>query len=1126
MNRPKFEKAVRSGSWQRVVTGNVTADTAKTWNAQLVRTERLLVPMDVRALVVPPAGGVTHVPTVTAPDPQATEPWPAPPQPFGRAVVRKIGVYLHFAMPDALTRGTRQSAGIEPTDGGVGLPALPDRFLVVRLVHGGTQRREWVLEADAARRTPLASWSEGRQGAPAANALAVIPPEELTAMAGGDVAWAATVDAVVDRFAMHDDLEDIPASKRSTAMLTYFVTGWWSRPDLDPLAGVQSPSQYSARLKSLGWTAPMLRARSTKGRMAEDGARADIGLSSDAPKLGHIGKKWTAEVMATKDVNLLGPQQPSILPLVPSATLLHGTAYGVSAGGKGPDLRPKGEDLLFSLGTHPSDSLAAMLARDARETRASTESMVAAFEMQLLPTLNQPDGVVTLDEERHARAFIGRSGGARSVDDRIAQGDPPGWPRQSGGLAPKTVESGSTTGELAGSSNKAVRLDFGLRRAQARPQLKPALERLREHGTLREPRSFRGVSVPLPRYHHPSDFSLVVRGAARSQRHGGDGRFDAQGRLACRIPSEVITGYSGVLDESDLPGTFRSLGSGEIPPEVDLLLREVVLTDPYRLTELAALAAARRQLPVAAVTQRLEAEAALRHSAGVTNGGAIAPDLQEQLLRASIVVGQDPSPVATHLWSQPWVPLWCEWELSLRLDDVDDGWTLDTLDLIPHEGVAESVAAETFVGRTLLTSAPARALAADIEQWLAEEEERDAAGEGQVTEAQEAILATAAAAAGGADILAGALEGVREKLLGLDPARARMERIEEPGLPRLRPKPSAPPRLLTGGFAKITRLRLVDAFGRHIDVPPTVLDALTVSGPLESPALTPEFRFPARYQVPARIMLRFVDASAEDGTTAVESRVDQESPESSRGPLAGFLLPDHVDEALEFFDAEAEPLGQLMHDPLTGRVIWEGAPGTPGPLGAPPEGDHPAAKHMARLATGLVDADTRARERENGAGESALAALLRVIDTTLWTTDPFGATVTGAVSTIVGRPIAVVRATLRVDILEDMDALDFDSDADRQERQAAYAALAERALQVRLGEVTRIDDGLLAYAIDDAYDQLRVISPEARLEARESGPGEGHFRAFGIASQDAPMSRPVEHPYLSESPAVRIHVGQ
>ncbi len=1127
MSSVKRRKVVEEGSWQRIVGADVSAHVAHTWDPTLRRDERLLVPMDVRALVVPVGTPVTKVPTVTAPEPGAAEPWPLPPAPFSDATQRARGIYLHFAMPDALTRGARQPAGTAATNESLGLQPLPDRFVVVRLVHGGSSRTAWMLEADRATRTPLADWSESMERpAQPPHAPPIIPPNDLTAVAGGDVAWAATVDAVSNRFSFYDAFEDLPTASRRNAVITYFVAGWWSRADLDPLAGVTSIGQYAKRLESLGWTAPTLRGDDTYQRLAENEGRQQENLSSGYSQPGGLGKLGLTEAYAATDLRIDGKIQPSALPVVPSLTLVHGAAFGVRADGAGPDLRPDADSLQVAIGPNPTAALAALLAEGSDAERLSGERLFAAFQMGLLETVSKVDGLSGIDEQRHAREFVAMSGGARAVADRIGEGDPMGWPTPSASLDGHDAAAPAKQAQ----PDKKIKLEFSDARAQAGGQRteanKPRFEAWRAHGTLRKPRQFRDVSVPLPRYHYPADLALLVRGAARSPRHGGDGRFDPQGRLACRVPSSVIRGFAGVLDTDDLPTGLRTLGSGALPLEVDLLLREVVLTDPYRIAELAALASQHRGLQANAVTTRIQAEAALRYYGVAAEGGPLDAETADVLRKSSIADGDAPSPVASHLWSQPWVPLWCEWELTLRIDDAREGWDLGVVDLQARPTTAATAEPEVHRGRTLVTSSSARALAADIRKWMAAEDQRDAAGQGQLSEADEETLRHAARAADGADMLAGALEGVRSALLGLDPARARLERVETADLPPLRPKAVALPRLLCGGLAELTRLRVVDAFGRHLDVPRAVLDAMKFPVTDAAPEETPGFVLPPRLQRPSRLMLRLVDASAPDGVRAEESRVDQEHAEQSRSPLVGFLLPDHLDEALEFFDAQATPLGQLMHDPFTGSVLWEGAPGTPGPLGVPPEGGHPAVKHLTRLATGLIQADARARA-VGGMEESALSALLRVIDTTLWTTDPFGATGTSAIAALVGRPIAVVRASLWLDVLSDVDNLDYEVEpADRDARRRAFEELAARVIRIRLGEVTRSDDGLLAYAIDDRYDQLRAISPDVRLAARESGPGQGHFRAFREASRGAPPWRAITHPYIDTAEGLDIHPGQ
>jgi hypothetical protein len=78
---------------------------------------------------------------------------------------------------------------------------------------------------------------------------------------------------------------------------------------------------------------------------------------------------------------------------------------------------------------------------------------------------------------------------------------------------------------------------------------------------------------------------------------------------------------------------------------------------------------------------------------------------------------------------------------------------------------------------------------------------------------------------------------------------------------------------------------------------------------------------------------------------------------------------------------------------------------------------------------------------------------------------------------------------------------------------------------VRLGELTRTDDGLLAYAIDDDYHHLRVVAPEIRDQARASGRLVGQLSTFARGSQTIPPVAPITHPYLAKDPELRARAG-
>src|SRR5439155_11470009 len=135
---------------------------AVTWHPELPRTPRVLVPIQVDALVVRTIGGVWADCRMRDPDPNSEALIDAGsllPPPFAELdAARPRGVYLHWALPDALTRGVGSAPPDDSTPAErdaanrVTFPAIPDRWLVMRI--GGTavnirSRRAvtgWVIE--------------------------------------------------------------------------------------------------------------------------------------------------------------------------------------------------------------------------------------------------------------------------------------------------------------------------------------------------------------------------------------------------------------------------------------------------------------------------------------------------------------------------------------------------------------------------------------------------------------------------------------------------------------------------------------------------------------------------------------------------------------------------------------------------------------------------------------------------------------------------------------------------------------------------------------------------------------------------------------------------------------------
>ena len=669
----------------------------------------------------------------------------------------------------------------------------------------------------------------------------------------------------------------------------------------------------------------------------------------------------------------------------------------------------------------------------------------------------------------------------------------------------------------------------------------------------------------------PLDPQIGLHGAGRSLRHGGDGRGDPDELLGCRRGSQIAQRYSGLLDGAAL---VPALSSGALPDETTALVREALLLSPTLLPWLAAQAtpggapapaqaagpgatpgtgpgaaqdaapgaAPRGPAPPAEPMARLGAELALRFgpsggylgkaAAGLTIGrGDLDPvgsSTLELLRRHSLLDGVEPDLVALTSWAQPWIPAWLEWELAVTPAADLSGWLLGPVDYEPASPDQAGPAAAggppvTVSGRAHLTTAPGTRLAGAVATWLTAEQARDRDNTGEVDDSTATQIAALGAAAAGLDLLSVSCDGVRTVLLGLPQTALSARQPDGSVLP---PAPAGLPVLLAGGTVTLTRLRVVDAFGRLLDLDPAgtvVPERAVVPGAQATMLRTP------RISAPARCRLRLVGAETTDPAGPADAVVDEVDASRQVSPVTGFLLPNHVDEGVQVFGADGTPLGELITEPTGGGVVWEPAPGRPLRADAAPgEGLTTAQRPLGLLASGMVAADATARAGQpasaaGGPDESALSAFLRAIDTTLWTVDPISGAGSSAVASIVGRPVAVVRTVLSVDVADDLDALTLD-DPGRAARAQAYADLTRLGVPVRIGELTRTDDGVVGWFADDDYSRMHVVDKLVRDEALAAGPGLGHFGPWGTTPV-VPDPQPIDHPYLDTADTVVVHPG-
>jgi len=186
------------------------------------------------------------------------------------------------------------------------------------------------------------------------------------------------------------------------------------------------------------------------------------------------------------------------------------------------------------------------------------------------------------------------------------------------------------------------------------------------------------------------------------------------------------------------------------------------------------------------------------------------------------------------------------------------------------------------------------------------------------------------------------------------------------------------------------------------------------------------------------------------------------------------LLPDHIEWAMEVFSNEGKSIGQVrvakrdwtLGGYQAGRLAWDPSPGADYVAGtAIDSGNSHLDGIISNLMTISLDDEVALQERrrsdeaESTDIEGALSAWMRCIDSTLSNNDPLGKQAEFFPSLFSGKPIAVVRAELRLEM---------------QGPPISQSELDE-LLKVRLGSIERSIDGLFGYYLEDDYSVFNSV---------------------------------------------------
>jgi hypothetical protein len=1228
----------------------ITPRTIATWNATLPRSIRVQVPIQVDALVVRQDGGTWADCRMRDPGAGVTQTSRRDllPAPFAEIQGgRKKGVYLHWALPDALTRGAADGSNAI-------FPAIPDRWLVVRMypstTHVGRRSiRGWVLRAgdNPVTVVDLDQWTETGPNATSTDAL--------TALGRGDAAWAAYFDNVVNRLGFFDDLSDI-----QNGPLAYLVCGWYSNADRDPLGDkdVKSIFDFNSKMASLQWELkdqelhesisrfkqyvsaatmlglPTAEAAATgswqtvsrlgtggglnvAARMAQPaGKQPAAAANAAATKRMAAGQVFTAAPGAVTIGNPPAPLDETGQPIGgayttdgswwPQLTVYHGSVVALGWPNPGWEGMPNGvipgdfggpppaQSVNVAIGNTSAEALAALVAK---ANQAPNEArLMEAFMLGSLGDFDQADGPARTDALLQSSEFFSRDGGFDTEQIWIPAMPPtnpnlpatppsPGSPGvfQASAKAPAAsrAKTAATAFTKAGQGGFVNTYNFqGVSHTEEEVLLQGGMNQVVNQfsGQLQLPPQIPGhykeVQRAKPRLFQPSDPVVLVQGGSRAFKHGADGLFNPDGTLSCRLTGFCLTELACNAANANGPVRpairgedilERGLENGSIPPDCEDLLREAVILDPG-----------------AAVS-------AAQQSIWMVNGGAITsgtntpattdPGVQQlartyaveqtvwwatrdprvdhgPLLARSGFAGTLPSPVAVSLPVQAWTPVSLDWSAQFvpSADGLDD-WELDESEFSPNLTKLPSTKYEQAIplqGRAHLTGGIASTVASSVRRALAKA--ALAGGSTSLTPGKRIQFYSAHAAnmlslytnttaklatnlgkvppAGGGvspvdrsglqdiasaleqmDVLCGAFDGFHLQLRG----GFEGDGVTKPDANQPPPNPFVPFR---AGFLHLLRLRMVDCFGQVLDlagssdaanIDPTqntTAEPMSVDGRADLQLLAP------RFTSPSRMWLRFMDAAG--GSDEASATVS---------PICGYLLPNHLDAALEFFETDGSNLGVLRPDLAVG-VVWEDAPGLPSTVGQTPERAIPN-QFLAGISRGLLDWGT-VDASLNGAREDALSAILRIIDSTLWSVDPFGHIGDEHLSLLIGHPIAVVRARVLLEVQEPISP----------------DVINKIVLPLRLGALTHWQDGLLGYFVNDDYRTLYCADEAVAAFAREIGPNQGFLQQANLVpnyyqqfaddltaistagGKVADGRAPVNHPYVNRTGLTSIRPNQ
>ena len=183
-------------------------------------------------------------------------------------------------------------------------------------------------------------------------------------------------------------------------------------------------------------------------------------------------------------------------------------------------------------------------------------------------------------------------------------------------------------------------------------------------------------------------------------------------------------------------------------------------------------------------------------------------------------------------------------------------------------------------------------------------------------------------------------------------------------------------------------------------------------------------------------------------------------------PICGWLLPNHIDDSVSVYDNTGLILGELA---LMGATGNQHAQWVPAPITGV-NAANIANAHLMGFVQGLLGT-TSGNEGTTPWSGIALANFMTVVDETLWSVDPLGERSNQSLSVLIGRPIAVLRASLDLELYGNPATnLSFSETSGTDN-----GGIGNYTFDVQIGNIGLAQDGVMGYFNDNNYSQFNSV---------------------------------------------------